>query len=1439
VAWLSAAGLGRAQIPLQVLHEFAAEPQYPNGVIQGSDGDFYGTSQSGGALGYGTTFKVTAGGRLSILHSFSSQEAYPDAPLVQASDGNFYGTTSSGGQYRRGTIFRMTPAYAVTTIYEFHGGIDGGYPYTALIQAADGDLYGTTSSVYPGGPTIFKISLGGAFTTLHVLDRPTEGENPSALLQARDGVFYGTTSLGVFRITPQGAFGILHTFTASEATGSASAPLIQAADGNFYGATTSTLFRMSASGAVTILYKFPFFNPAASPLVQAIDGSFLGTTPGYSSDYGPDSPATVFRLSIDGGGTASISYIHAFNGNDGSNPGALVSGRDGRLYGTALGAIQNVFSISPSGAFAVLHSFIAGSNGRLVQADDGLFYGTTSGGGDFGRGSVYRMTATGAVTTLYSFSGGLDGGVPQGGVVEGRDGLLYGTTSINGAYNAGTIFQMTRSGQLATLHWFRGDAAEGGFPRTPPVQGLDGRLFGFTGPPRTPSERTAAYSVTPQGSFAVLHVFGNSESVTALVQGTSGDLYGTSGNDSAGRIFRMTTDGAVTVLHSLSASTDGSSPVTLVQASDGSFYGTISYGPTNFPISYDGAIFRVTPTGVYTVLHSFASAEGEVEDLVLGSDGLLYSATARTLTRLTLDGTPSILHTYGAAEPYASRLLSASDGNLYATSDSGGQLGGGVAYRLNPRIPLAPATISVRHAAARSILLSWSPVPGATNYVVKRGVKPGQETLFASGLTSTSFRDTAATGTQRYYYVVTAANQYGESMSSQEVSMVAARATIGDFDGDGKTDIAVARPSTQTWQILTSGSSFKEGVQYAAPIAAGDRPVPGDYDGDAVADIAVYRPSTGTWSVLTSSTNFKTTVTYQWGAIGDLPVQADYDGDGRTDVAVYRPSTGVWYILTSRSGFAAGVAYALGADADLPVPADYDGDGRTDLAVYRPSSGHWFILLSSSSYASGPTYHWGTDPRDAPLPADYDGDGRADLGIYRYTGAWYFLLSSTNYASGTTLNLGASLDQPLPGDYDGDGTADLAVFRPATGNWFVRSVTTSSVTTAYQWGAPGDRPVLAALPPPPSPSTVHIAPASSGRVSLSWSPVYGAVGYTIRRRSADGTDQVQVQQTEASARPAFLDAKATKGRRYYYTVSALNAFGEGMASYEVSITAGGAVPGDYDGDGKTDLALFRPSTGQWLILNSGTSFTTASVYQWGTGTDVMVPGDYDGDGRTDAAVFRPATSQWFILPSSANGASSLVYQWGGSGDRPVPADYDGDGKADLAAFRFFLDGTWYVSVTPFAFGVASSGADLPLTGDFDGDGRADAVVFEPATGAWYIHTSTSGFRSFWSYAWGQTGDVPIPGDYDGDGRTDIAVYRPATGHWFILLSSANFAAAATYQWGLPGDIPVPGDYDGDGQTDFAVYRPSSGTWLFLLSSVHYTGATIQWGAPGDVPVSSR
>ncbi|MCA1623514.1 MAG: VCBS repeat-containing protein [Acidobacteria bacterium] len=269
------------------------------------------------------------------------------------------------------------------------------------------------------------------------------------------------------------------------------------------------------------------------------------------------------------------------------------------------------------------------------------------------------------------------------------------------------------------------------------------------------------------------------------------------------------------------------------------------------------------------------------------------------------------------------------------------------------------------------------------------------------------------------------------------------------------------------------------------------------------------------------------------------------------------------------------------------------------------------------------------------------------------------------------------------------------------------------------------------------------------------------------------------------------------------------------------------------------ISVFRPSNGVWYRINSANN--SFSAIQFGLSTDRIAPADYDGDRKTDIAVFRQTLTNpylaYFYILNSSNGALR-VEQFGEAGDSPVPGDWDGDGKADIAVYTQLLGipeappPPGFFSYRPSSnpsgskvtIGVNPGGISVP--GDYDGDGKQDAGVFTYTGGIWLIRQSSN--NTLRTVQFGLNSDKPVPADYDGDSKTDIAVFRSGT--WYILNSSNNRFTGV--QFGFATDKPVPADYDGDGNADIAVYR--DGTWFLLRSSAGFTA--VQFGFPTDVPV---
>jgi len=374
--------------------------------------------------------------------------ANPYAVLATGTDGNYYGTTYAGSGSNAGTVYQLietgSTAGTVNTLYTFTGGSDGGNPYAGLVLGADGNFYGTTvTGGTDGDGTVYRVGVSGTQATLESLfsfskegrDYP-DGRNPyGTLVQGTSGELYGTTYAG-------GTHGF------------------------------GTVFGITTSGSVASVYSFTGGTDGGNPiagLTAGTDGNYYGTT---SAGGGRGKEGTVFRITPDG----TLTTLYAFtSGSDGGRPFGplLASGTD--FYGTTDvgggGSAGTVFEITTSGSLTTLYSFTGGSDGGnprggLTTGTGGSLYGATTTSGTSGAGTVFQLFTTGtaapSLTTLYTFTGGNDGGVPYAAPVTGTDGNLYGTTETDGSAGAGTVYQLVESGSTAgtlnTLHSFLGNS---------------------------------------------------------------------------------------------------------------------------------------------------------------------------------------------------------------------------------------------------------------------------------------------------------------------------------------------------------------------------------------------------------------------------------------------------------------------------------------------------------------------------------------------------------------------------------------------------------------------------------------------------------------------------------------------------------------------------------------------------------------------------------------------------------------------------------------------------------------------------------------------------------------------------------------------------------------------------------------------------------------------
>lgn len=646
-------------------------PYAPNSLIAGSDGALYGTTAYGGVTANkGTVFKLNRDGSgFAIVHSFDGpyDGATPNA-LTEASDGQLYGTTQTSGG---GTnVFRVAKdGSAFTRIGSTYGG-------RGVVEGPDGFLYSATATnTWATFGSVNKMRKDGTGqTVLKTFNVSTDGTAPRcAPLVGSDGVLYGTTSAGgtankgvIYRLNLDGSgFAVVRSFLGDTTDGGRlDAPLSEGPDGALYGAAYSagsfgrgTVFRLNKDGTgyTTLRHLAADGTEGGGNSVPVLVGPD-GTLYSANRFYGGDGAGMLFKLTNDGSGFTALRH---FGAPEGGMPRWVTEASNGILYGVTYkgggAGYGAVFKINLDGSgFSVLHGFAStndgsSAQGQLLEASDGLLYGTTLGSNPSG-GTLFKIAKDGTgYTIVHGFGGTNDGWGLTSGVIEGSDGALYGSTIAGGTAGYGTLFRINKDGSGHTiLRSFANGSTEGNAP------------------------------------------------AASLLEGPNGLLYGTNysgGTANLGTLFSVAKDGTgYTVLHQFAGdATDGSAPYAkLFLASDGRLYGTTSAGGAGGK----GTVFAVNLDGTgYTVLKHFAGSANDgatpYYSSVLEKNGVLYGVTsaggsfdAGTLYRLNPDGTGFIILLNFGVDGSDGRwpaggLIKTSDGAFYGTApygDSGGTL---------------------------------------------------------------------------------------------------------------------------------------------------------------------------------------------------------------------------------------------------------------------------------------------------------------------------------------------------------------------------------------------------------------------------------------------------------------------------------------------------------------------------------------------------------------------------------------------------------------------------------------------------------------------------------------------------------------------------------------------------------------------------------------------
>jgi uncharacterized repeat protein (TIGR03803 family) len=746
---------------------FALDGANPSGpLVEGLDGNFYGVTQFGGLTNTGTVFRLTPQGALTTVYTCGTNfprtpppiilpplrfqsGIYPRGGLMIASDGNFYGTTYTGGPAAgdNGAIFRIGPAvpsfsnapanltivvgatnsYSAEAFSIYENSFQWQFDGTNLVDGA------TFSGSATSNLTINATTLADAGTYTLIASNVAGTNAVSAVLKVVPALILSqpigatiiagdtnTFSANIDSVLPasfQWQFDGTNLSDGGNISGSATTNLTisgatLADAGTYWLIISNSAGTVQSAGAVLVVEPFLVSSAPTSLTLLA------GATWTFTVDIESDLPVS-YQWQLNG---TNLSDGLDFSGSETSNLTVTATLADAGTYTVAFtnAAGSTNFSVfltvitpfSRGTTLSNIYSFTGGNDGAnpkaaLLPASDGDFYGTTSGGGAYGNGVVFRVSATGSNATLYSFGAdttGVDGAGPVAALVAGNDTNFYGTTEFGGLDGDGTVFEVTTAGSLTTLDAF---SSIYGWPVGALVLDTNGYFYGGT-------LMGDFFQMGSGGALTNLFdapVEGTGFSSTLLI-GADGNLYGASedgGTNGDGYVFCLTTNGAFSTLYSFTAGADGANPGgPLIQDGDGAFYGsTTSHGANGF-----GTIFKLTTNGTLSVLYSFGSVtnwDGSAQDgeqangLLLGNDGNFYGTTALggyngdgTVFRLTPKGeftTMAFFDGTNGANPEAALVLG-NDGYYYGTAANGGSNNAGMVFKLS----VPPGLTGISHS---------------------------------------------------------------------------------------------------------------------------------------------------------------------------------------------------------------------------------------------------------------------------------------------------------------------------------------------------------------------------------------------------------------------------------------------------------------------------------------------------------------------------------------------------------------------------------------------------------------------------------------------------------------------------------------------------------------------------------------------------------------------
>jgi len=1119
----------------------------------------------------------------------------------------------------------------------------------------------------------------------------------------------------------------LHDFNPSPNGSNPVGSLVLASDGNFYGTANAggtfgygVVFKMTPTGTITLLHSFNDTDGASpkTALVQGTDGNFYGTTnSGGASHYG-----VVFKLTSDG----TYTDLHDFSKTEGGYATALVQGADGAFYGSTA---FEVYKISSTGTFQVV-STEASSSAALLLASDGNFYGTTNGGGTHKLGSVFQCTPAGTVTTLYSFTGGDDGGYLYAKLVEGADGQLYSTTGFYGTGNHGTVFKITKTGTLTTLHRFIG--TDGGNPYAGLTLAADGNFYGTTGSYGA-NHLGVVYKMTPAGDVTAIYSFTSDDDgyfpSCDLVQASDGSLYGTeAGNHGFGSVFKITTAGALTVLNSFPGAEGATPDTALAQDADGNLYG-VTYNGGTYNL---GTVFRYSSTGVFTTLHSFAGGAecGNPEGgLVLAPDGNFYGTTGDvggqgvlwgTIYRITPAGDFTIIHTFNKTDGWRpdSTMVIGPDGALYGTTNLGGANSQGSIFK----ITTAGVFTSVYNFT---------------------GGDDGGEPLAALTLgTDGNFYGTCAYKGHFGYGtiftmtpagVLTTLHAFTGYYNGIDPNSKLVQASDGNFYGTTESDLSGSFGNGVVYEITPTGTfsiihSFDTGDSLGTYPYTGLLRAP---DGYLYGTTEAGGPSGGTIFRFSPSNPTLTTVQTFNGVNGGAP-QGDLSLG--TDGNIYGTTAnggtvnrGVIFQLQTA------FTHATFVKTDTATQGNWKGvygsDGWNvigDSHTQTPG----YATLTPGTHTSGVWANPSLSP--ACLQAPTAGSANRLAGVWFNT-SWttnvnvggphqlaLYLLDQPNAGYAETITLknattGAVLDTRTAANFSGgvyyvwnvSGSVNITLTSTA-GHWAVLS----GIFLGPETGSTA----------PTTPAGLQAVPGTA-QATLTWTASTGATSYNVYRGTAAGGESTTPIATGITS-ATYTNSGLTNGTAYYYKVVAVNTVGGSFASAEVS-----AIP-------------LAPTASATFVK---TDTTTHGNWK----------GAYGGDGWNVIGDTHTQTPAYATLTPGAHTAGV----WATASLAPACLQAVTAGSANRLA------GVWFNTSWTTNVKVSGSHQLALYLLDQPNAGYAETITLKNATTGAVLDTRTaSNFSGGVYYVWTVSGNVNI-------------TLTSTAGHWAVL--SAIFFGPAT------------------------------------------------------------